>query len=82
MKCPNCDAPLISGESVFKKNASDFVVFGFGSVNLKMKTDDGEDLLLLDASEKSAAQFCRECGVVVIATEKGRRSAVRKAEDK
>jgi hypothetical protein len=43
-----------------------------------MKTEVGEDFLLLSASEKAAAQFCRQCGVAVIATEKGLRSAVRK----
>jgi hypothetical protein len=68
---------MIAGEAAFKKSAADFVVFGLGSEDLRMKTESGEDILLLTASEKTAAQFCRECGVAVIATEKGRRSAIR-----
>lgn len=79
MKCPNCDGPLVGGETYSKKSASDTAVFGAGWCDLWMKTDDtGEQMLLLLSSEKNAAQFCRECGVAVIATEKGRRSAARK----
>jgi predicted RNA-binding Zn-ribbon protein involved in translation (DUF1610 family) len=78
MKCPNCDGPLVAGEAFFRKSATDFVAFGLGSEDLRMKTDAGEEFLLLAAAEKTAAQFCPECGVAVIATEKGRRPAVRK----
>jgi hypothetical protein len=80
MNCPNCSGPLAAGETYFKKSAPDFVVFGLGSEDLRMRTDAGDEILLLSAAEKTAAQFCRECGVVVIATEKGKKSAVRKAE--
>lgn len=80
MKCPNCSGPLLSGEAFFKKSAHDFAAFGLGSEDLRMKTDGGDELLLLSSSAKTAAQFCRECGVVVIATEKGRRPAIRKAD--
>lgn len=78
MKCPNCSGELIAGEAYFRKSGADFMVFGLGSEDLRMKTDRGEDFLLLSASEKMAAQFCGECGVALIATEKGKRTAVRK----
>jgi predicted RNA-binding Zn-ribbon protein involved in translation (DUF1610 family) len=78
MNCPNCSGELIAGEALFKKSTADFVVFGLGSEDLRMKCEDGQELLLLSSSEKAAAQFCRECGVAVIATEKGRRTAARK----
>lgn len=78
MKCPNCESNLISGEAYFRKSTSDFAVFGLGSEDLRMKTESDSDILLLSASERTAAQFCEECGVVVIATEKGKKSAVRK----
>ena len=80
MNCPNCQGALITGEAFFKKSTADFMVFGLGSEDLRMKPDDGNQLLLLSSSEKAAAQFCHECGVVVIATEKGRRSAARKSQ--
>jgi hypothetical protein len=80
MNCPNCNGPLVAGEAFFKKSISDFVVFGLGSEHLHMKIDGGEELLLLSPSEKAAVQFCRECGVAVVATERGRRSAVRKIQ--
>lgn len=78
MKCPNCGEDLVPGEAFFEKSGSDFVAFGLGSEDLRMKTESGEEFLLLSASEKAAAQYCRECGVAVLATEKGRTSAVRK----
>lgn len=80
MNCPNCNTQLVPGEAFFKKSGHDFAVFGLGSEDLRMKTDAGEELLLLGTAEKTAAQFCRECGVVVIATEKGRRPAIRRAQ--
>ena len=80
MNCPNCQGELITGEAFFKKSTADFAVFGLGSENLRMKRDDGNELLLLSSSEKAAAQFCHECGVVVIATGKGRRPAARKTQ--
>jgi hypothetical protein len=80
MNCPNCNGPLIAGEIYFKKSASDFVAFGLGAEDLRMRTDAGDEILLLSSVEKTAAQFCRECGVAVIATEKGRRPAVKKSE--
>jgi hypothetical protein len=79
MKCPNCNAELVPGEAFFKKAGSDLMAFGLGSEDLRMKSEGGE-FLLLSSSEKAAGQFCRECGVVVLATEKGRRSAVRKIQ--
>lgn len=78
MKCPNCDSPLLVGEAFFKKSVPDFVAFGLGAADLRMKSEEGDEFLLLSASEKAAVQFCRECGVAVVATEKGRRSAARK----
>ena len=78
MICPNCSNSLVPGEAYFRKAADDLATFGVGAEDLRMKIDGGEDFLLLSASERGAAQFCQECGVVVIATEKGRRSAVRK----
>ena len=78
MNCPVCNQALEAGETYFKKSATDFAAFGLGSENLRMKTDTGKDLFLLAPPEKAAAQFCHECGVVVIATERGRRSAARK----
>ena len=57
-----------------------FLVFGFGSKDLVMTTHAGEDFMLLGASETAAAQFCGECGVAVIATEKGRVSAVHRTD--
>ena len=80
MNCPNCSGPLVAGEAFFRKAVSDFVVFGLGSENLRMKIDGGEVLLLFSSSEKAAVQFCRECGVAVLATERGRRPAVRKID--
>jgi hypothetical protein len=80
MKCPNCGDELVGGEAFFKKSAADFVAFGLGSEDLRMKTEKGDEFLLLAASEKAPAQFCRECGVAVLATEKGRRSAMRKPQ--
>lgn len=80
MTCPNCGGLLVAGEAFFKKSAGDFLVFGLGAEDLRMKTDAGEDFLLLSSAEKAAAQFCQDCGVVVLATEKGRRSAARKRE--
>jgi repressor LexA len=80
MKCPNCGGSLLAGEAYFKKSGADFAVFGPGAENLRMRSESGDDILLLTASEKAAAQFCRECGVVVIASEKGRRPAVRKSQ--
>ena len=78
MNCPNCTGEMDAGEAFFKKSAADFAVFGLGSEDLRMKRDDGVELLLLTSSEKVAAQLCRECGVPVIATERGRRTAARK----
>lgn len=80
MNCPNCHGPLLAGEAFFRKSVVDRAVFGLGTEDLRMKSDGGEDFLLLAASEKTAAQFCRECGVAVIATEKGRRPAVRRKQ--
>ncbi len=81
MKCPNCSGPLLSGEAFSKKSASDVAVFGLGWSDLWMRSDqNGDEVLLLRSTEKNAALFCRECGVVVIATEKGRRSAARKVD--
>lgn len=80
MNCPNCNGPLLTGEAFFKKPLTDLAVFGLGAEDLRMKSDEGEDFLLLSASEKTAVQFCLECGVAVIATEKGRRSAIRKKQ--
>ena len=80
MKCPCCSSELVPGEAFFKKSGSDFVAFGLGSEDLRMKTESGDEFLLLSASEKAAVQFCNECGVAVIATEKGRKSAVRKVQ--
>lgn len=80
MHCPNCQGPLIAGEAFFKKSAADFAIFGLGAEDLRMKTATGDILLLLTATEKAAAQFCPECGVAVIATEKGRRPAVKRRE--
>ena len=80
MICPNCAGPLIAGEAYFKKSGSDFVAFGLGAEDLRMRSEFGDDILLLTAAEKAAAQFCRECGVVIVATEKGGRSAVRKVQ--
>ena len=76
MKCPNCNGPLIPGEVFFKKSVGNFLVFGFGSKDLVMSTEGGEEAILLAASETAAVQFCEECGVAVIATEKGRVSAL------
>ena len=79
MNCPLCDTLLIPGEAYFRKSATDFISFGLGSEDLRMRRDDGlPDIPLLYSSEKTAAQYCEECGVVVVATQKGRRSAVRK----
>jgi hypothetical protein len=78
MNCPNCGTLLSRGEVYFKKAVADLVAFGLGGEDLRIKTEVGEDLLLLSSSERAAGQFCGECGVIVIATEKGRRSAVRK----
>lgn len=80
MNCPNCAGELLAGEVFFKKSAADFVVFGLGSEDLRMRSQAGQEFLLLSASEKAAVQFCRECGVAVIATEKGRRPAARKID--
>jgi len=80
MKCPNCSAGLVPGEAFFKKSGADFVVFGLGAEDLRMKTETGEEFPLLAASERAAVQFCRECGVAVLATEKGRKSAARKIQ--
>ena len=80
MNCPNCHGPFTPGEAYFKKTGADFLVFGLGSEDLRMRSDAGEDFLLLTASAERAAQFCKECGVVVIATEQGRTSAVRRRE--
>lgn len=80
MNCPNCSGELLAGEAYFKKSAADFVAFGLGSEDLRMKSEAGEEFLLLSASEKTAVQFCRECGVAIIATERGRRSAARRME--
>lgn len=66
------------GEAHFKKSASDLAAFGLGWADLWMKRSGGGDDLLLVSTDKAAAKFCQECGVAVIATEKGRRSAVRK----
>jgi hypothetical protein len=70
----------MEGEAFFKKSVADFATFGLGSEDLRMRSETGKEILLLGSSEKSAAKFCDECGVVVIATEKGRRSAVRKVQ--
>jgi len=78
MKCPNCQGDLIAGEVFFKKSLTDFAVFGLGSEDLRMKTESGEELLLLGASDRRAAQYCRDCGVAIVATETGKRSAARK----
>lgn len=78
MRCPNYDGSLQPGEAYFEKSGADLMVYGLGSEDLRMRQDDGPEILLLSAADKAAAQFCAECGVVVIATEKGRRSAVRK----
>lgn len=80
MICPNCQAALLPGEAYFRKSGADFVVFGLGAEDLRMRSEQGDEFLLLSPSEKAAAQFCRECGVVVIATEKGRQSAVRRVQ--
>lgn len=78
MNCPNCKNPMIDGEARFRKSASDFAAFGLGSADLWMTKATGGNELLLVSTEKAAAKFCEECGVAVIATEKGRRSAVKK----
>ena len=80
MTCPNCSGSLVGGEAFFKKSGADLVMFGLGAEDLRMRSESGEEILLLTVSEKAAAQFCRECGVVVIATEKGRRSAARRTQ--
>ena len=80
MNCPNCGEALEPGEAYFKKAVAEFLVSGAGAEDLRMKTQRSGDFLLLSPHEKTAAQFCHECGVVVIATEKGRRSAVRRVE--
>lgn len=80
MKCPNCHAALVPGEAYFRKSGADLATFGLGAEDLRMKSEAGEDILLLSAAEKTAAQFCRECGVAVLATGKGRRPAARKAQ--
>src|SRR5438552_3636170 len=73
MKCPNCNGPLVAGEVFFKKSLGNLLMFGFfGSKDLMMATPEGEEVRLLAASETAAVQFCEECGVAVIATEKGR----------
>lgn len=77
MNCPNCHGLLQPGEAFFKKPLTDLAVHGLGSKDLHMQTEKGADFLLLAATDKAAAQFCPECAVVVIATEKGRRSALR-----
>ena len=80
MKCPNCNGLLVPGEAFFRKSVGNFLVFGFGSKNLIMRTREGEEFELLAASETAAVQFCGECGVAVIATEKGRVSALESKE--
>jgi predicted RNA-binding Zn-ribbon protein involved in translation (DUF1610 family) len=78
MKCPNCNGDLIRGETFFKKSISDLMAFGLGAEDLRMKREDGVEILLLSSSEKAATQFCPECGVAVIATGMGKRPAARK----
>lgn len=68
------------GDVSFRKSVGNFLLFGFGSKNLVMTMEEREEIVLLWASETAAAQFCEECGVAVIATEKGRASALE--EDK
>lgn len=68
------------GEAHFKKSASDFVAFGLGWADLWMKRSGGGEDLLLVSTDKAAAKFCPECGVALIATEKGRRPGARKIE--
>jgi hypothetical protein len=79
MNCPNCQGPLIAGEAFFKKSVTDLVAFGLGSDDLWMKSEQGDENLLLTTAEKAAVQFCRECGVAVIATGQGRRRAAHRA---
>jgi len=80
MKCPNCNTELVPGDVFFKKSLTNFAIFGFGSKDLIMTTNQGDDISLLEASERASAMFCEECGIAVIATEKGRVSALKKNE--
>jgi len=81
MNCPNCNTDLIPGDAFFKKSLTNFALFGFGSKDLVMTTNAGDDIFLLAASERASAMFCEECGITVIATEKGRVSALRKKNE-
>ncbi|MEO6001754.1 MAG: hypothetical protein ABIZ04_04090 [Opitutus sp.] len=82
MKCPNCNGPLVAGEVFFRKSLGNILLFGFfGSKDLVMATREGDEATLLNSSERAAVQFCEECGVAVIATEKGRVSALGKDAD-
>lgn len=78
MKCPNCHAPLSSGEAYFKKSGVDFLASGQGAEDLRMRRDSGEDFILLAPAEKAAALFCDECGVVVLATGRGKVPAAKR----
>ena len=54
MNCPNCNTDLIPGDAFFKKSLTNFALFGFGSKDLVMTTNAGDDIFLLAASERAS----------------------------
>ena len=68
MNCPVCEHKMIEGEVLLRKNSMNFLIFGWGSTDLKFKHEDGTEETLLGKFDISKAYKCKKCGATTIAT--------------
>jgi len=68
MKCPKCNAEMISGEAYIGGGAATLMTGGFSLANLSFKAPQWREHVLQQTSDVFLAHYCDKCGAITVET--------------